>query len=48
MMLTFHVKYKSGATFTHDHYVKNEMMLRYFFHQFSKDPSVERVLTRVQ
>lgn len=47
-MLRFHVKYKSGATFTHDHYVKNDYMLRYFFHQFLRDPSVERVLTQVQ
>jgi len=47
-MLTFHVKYKSGATFTHEHFVKNEMMLRYFFHQFLRDSNVERVLTQVQ
>ena len=47
MMLTFHVKYKSGATFTHEHFVRNETMLRYFFHQFMADPSVERVLTGI-
>jgi len=47
MMLTFHVKYTSGATFTYVHEVKNQLMLRYLFNQFRGDPSVVRVLTEV-
>lgn len=43
-MITFHVKYKTGATFTYEHEIKNEVMLRYFINQFRHDPLVERVL----
>jgi hypothetical protein len=47
MMLTFHVKYKSGATFTYMHNVKNPVLLNYLFNQFRRDPDVVRVLTEV-
>jgi hypothetical protein len=47
MMLTFHVKYKNGATFTYMHEVKNKLMLRYLFNQFRRDENVVRVLTEV-
>jgi hypothetical protein len=47
MMLTFHVKYRSGATFAYVHEVKNQLMLRYLFNQFRRDENVVRVLTEV-
>lgn len=46
-MLTFHVRYKSGATFTYVHNVKNKVLLAYLFNQFRRDPDVVRVLTEV-
>jgi len=47
-MMTFHVKYRSGATFTYVHEVKSNAMLNYLFSQFRRDLSVERVLAEVQ
>lgn len=46
--MIFHVRYKSGATFAYRHEVKSTAMMAYLFHQFRRDPSVERVLLEVQ
>lgn len=45
--LTFHVKYKTGATFTYVHKIRNEIWLKYHIDQFRRDPNVVRVLTEV-
>lgn len=46
-MMKFHVRYKSGATFTYVHEVKSNAMLSYLISQFNRDLSVERVLVEV-
>jgi hypothetical protein len=46
-MMTFYVKYKSGATFTQELKVIDVRWLNYYVRQFRQDPSVERVLVGV-
>ena len=46
-MVTFHVKYISGATFTYVHKVPSAIWLKYYMDQFKKDPSVVRVLAEL-
>ena len=54
-MLIFHVKYKSGATFTQELRVNaknsdelNVTRLKYYMALFWNDPEVQRVLVRVK
>lgn len=47
-MMTFHVKYKTGATFIHAYKITSEVWIKYYVQQFRQDPSVERVLVEVQ
>ena len=46
-MRTFHVRYKTGATFTYVREIKSKLWLEYYVRQFRQDPSVERVLVEV-
>ena len=46
-MMTFYVRYKTGATFTHSYKIRNEVWLEYYVQQFRQDPMVERVLVEV-
>ena len=46
-MMTFYIKYKTGATFTYVHEVRNAIWLKYYMDQFYRDPSVVRVLAEV-
>lgn len=47
-MLTFYVKYRSGATFVQKIKVTNDVWIKYYVRQFRQDQLVERVLVEVQ
>jgi hypothetical protein len=47
-MMTFHVRYKSGATFVKELKVIDQKWMDFYVRQFRQDPSVERVLVEVQ